>query len=177
MAHLAFIFCCAVWGTSFILLERVTHVMGPVEIGIWRMFSGAAVVGSFWWFESRRVSAESPRFAVHRRFSSLLVHCAAAGDSGVCAGAGIRAQFLRDDGRGDSAADDSVRCRCWRMLPTGASCSACWAGWRACFCWWKTAGSRDVVWAAGADADHSAVVGAEQHVLSNGSCRTCRLRR
>lgn len=49
MAHLAFIFCCAVWGTSFILLERVTHVMGPVEIAIWRLFSGAAVVGFFWW--------------------------------------------------------------------------------------------------------------------------------
>ncbi|HEX5472852.1 MAG TPA: DMT family transporter [Lacipirellulaceae bacterium] len=49
MAHLAFIFCCAVWGTTFILLERVTHVMGPVEIGIWRMFMGAAVVGVCWW--------------------------------------------------------------------------------------------------------------------------------
>jgi drug/metabolite transporter (DMT)-like permease len=51
VAHLAFLFCCVVWGTSFILLERVTHVMGPVEIGIWRMLSGAAVVGSCWWFK------------------------------------------------------------------------------------------------------------------------------
>jgi drug/metabolite transporter (DMT)-like permease len=49
VAHLAFIFCCAVWGTSFILLERVTRVMGPVEIGVWRMFMGAAVVGVCWW--------------------------------------------------------------------------------------------------------------------------------
>jgi drug/metabolite transporter (DMT)-like permease len=49
VAHLAFIFCCFVWGTSFILLERVTHFFGPVEIGIWRMLSGAAVVGLFWW--------------------------------------------------------------------------------------------------------------------------------
>jgi drug/metabolite transporter (DMT)-like permease len=49
VAHLAFCFCCFVWGTSFILLERVTHVMGPVEIAIWRMFSGAAVVGFCWW--------------------------------------------------------------------------------------------------------------------------------
>jgi drug/metabolite transporter (DMT)-like permease len=49
VAHLAFCFCCFVWGTSFILLERVTHVMGPVEIGIWRMLSGAAVVGACWW--------------------------------------------------------------------------------------------------------------------------------
>lgn len=51
MAHLAFIFCCVVWGSSFILLERVTHVMGPVEICIWRMFCGAAVVGTFWWLK------------------------------------------------------------------------------------------------------------------------------
>jgi drug/metabolite transporter (DMT)-like permease len=49
VAHLAFIFCCAVWGTSFILLERVTRVMGPVEIAVWRMFTGAAVVGVCWW--------------------------------------------------------------------------------------------------------------------------------
>lgn len=53
MAHLAFIFCCVVWGTSFILLERVTHVFGPVEIAIWRLFSGAAVVGVFWWLKQR----------------------------------------------------------------------------------------------------------------------------
>lgn len=51
MAHLAFIFCCIVWGTSFILLERVTHVFGPVEIAIWRLFSGAVVVGFFWWLK------------------------------------------------------------------------------------------------------------------------------
>ncbi len=45
VAQIAFLFCCLVWGTSFILLERVTHVMGPVEIAIWRMLTGAAVVG------------------------------------------------------------------------------------------------------------------------------------
>jgi drug/metabolite transporter (DMT)-like permease len=27
----------------------VTHFFGPVEIGIWRMLSGAAAVGVFWW--------------------------------------------------------------------------------------------------------------------------------
>jgi len=52
VAHLAFVFCCLVWGTSFILLERVTHVFAPVEIAIWRMLSGAAVVGAFWWFRA-----------------------------------------------------------------------------------------------------------------------------
>jgi len=51
VAHLAFIFCCVVWGTSFILLERVTHVMGPVEIGIWRLLCGAGIVGSCWWLK------------------------------------------------------------------------------------------------------------------------------
>jgi drug/metabolite transporter (DMT)-like permease len=49
VAHLAFAFCCFVWGTTFILLERVTHVFGPVEIAIWRMFLGAGAVGFFWW--------------------------------------------------------------------------------------------------------------------------------
>lgn len=59
MAHLTFLFCCFVWGTSFILLERLTHVMGPVEIAIWRLFSGAAVVGFFWWLkrDAYRISA------------------------------------------------------------------------------------------------------------------------
>ncbi|HEX3600506.1 MAG TPA: EamA family transporter [Lacipirellulaceae bacterium] len=51
MAHVAFAFCCFVWGTSFILLERVTHVMGPVEIATWRMFTGAAVVAFCWWWK------------------------------------------------------------------------------------------------------------------------------
>lgn len=53
MPYLAFIFCTFVWGTSFILLERVAHVYGPVEIGIWRMFSGAAAVAACWWFTNR----------------------------------------------------------------------------------------------------------------------------
>jgi drug/metabolite transporter (DMT)-like permease len=47
VAYLAFAFCCVVWGSTFILLERVTHAFSPVEIGIWRMLSGAAVVGAF----------------------------------------------------------------------------------------------------------------------------------
>ena len=50
MAHVAFCFCCVVWGSSFILLERVTHVFGPVEIALWRLFSGAAALAAYWWF-------------------------------------------------------------------------------------------------------------------------------
>jgi drug/metabolite transporter (DMT)-like permease len=51
VAQIAFLFCCLVWGTSFILLERVTHAMGPVEIAVWRMLTGAAVVGVLWWIK------------------------------------------------------------------------------------------------------------------------------
>jgi drug/metabolite transporter (DMT)-like permease len=50
MAHLAFLFVCIVWGSCFILLERVTHVFSPVEIGIWRLLSGAAALGVIWWW-------------------------------------------------------------------------------------------------------------------------------
>jgi drug/metabolite transporter (DMT)-like permease len=58
VAHLAFAFCCIVWGSTFILLERVTHVFGPVEIATWRMFSGAAAVALFCLF--RRQTLRMP---------------------------------------------------------------------------------------------------------------------
>ncbi len=44
MAYLAFVFVCLVWGSTFIFLERVTHALGPVEIGVWRLLSGAATL-------------------------------------------------------------------------------------------------------------------------------------
>jgi drug/metabolite transporter (DMT)-like permease len=53
VAHLAFIFCSLVWGSTFILLERVTHVFGPVGAGVWRTLCGAATVSVFWWFSAR----------------------------------------------------------------------------------------------------------------------------
>jgi drug/metabolite transporter (DMT)-like permease len=71
VAHLAFCFCCFVWGTSFILLERVTHVMGPVEIGIWRMLSGAAVVGACWWVKRDQYRMTGRDFLL-LAFASLL---------------------------------------------------------------------------------------------------------
>jgi drug/metabolite transporter (DMT)-like permease len=37
----------------FILLERVTHVLGPVEIALWRFGGGAAVLGLIWWWTQR----------------------------------------------------------------------------------------------------------------------------
>lgn len=50
VAHLAFVFCCFIWGSSFILVERVTHVMGPVELALWRFGGGAAVLALLWWW-------------------------------------------------------------------------------------------------------------------------------
>jgi drug/metabolite transporter (DMT)-like permease len=35
----------------FIVLERVTHVLGPVEIALWRFGGGAAVLGFIWWMK------------------------------------------------------------------------------------------------------------------------------
>jgi drug/metabolite transporter (DMT)-like permease len=42
-----------VWGSTFILVERVTHVMGPVEIGLWRYGGGAVVLAFLWWLTQR----------------------------------------------------------------------------------------------------------------------------
>ena len=50
VAHLVFLFCCFVWGSSFILVERVTHAFAPVEIALWRLFGGAAFVGLCWFW-------------------------------------------------------------------------------------------------------------------------------
>jgi drug/metabolite transporter (DMT)-like permease len=38
----------------FILLERVTHVLGPLEIALWRFAGGAAVLGILWWASDRK---------------------------------------------------------------------------------------------------------------------------
>ncbi len=37
----------------FILLERVTHALGPVEIALWRFGGGVAVLGFLWWWNQR----------------------------------------------------------------------------------------------------------------------------
>jgi drug/metabolite transporter (DMT)-like permease len=49
MAYLAFAFVCLMWGSTFILLERVSHALGPVEIGTLRLLLGAAALGAIWW--------------------------------------------------------------------------------------------------------------------------------
>jgi len=51
MAYLAFAFVCLVWGSTFILMERLSHDFGPVEIGVWRLLLGAAALGAIWWWK------------------------------------------------------------------------------------------------------------------------------
>ncbi len=49
MAYAAFVFVCLMWGSTFILLERVSHALGPVDVGTWRLLSAAAALGVIWW--------------------------------------------------------------------------------------------------------------------------------
>ncbi len=51
MAYLAFAFVCLMWGSTFILLERVSHALGPVDVGACRLLLGAAALGVVWWFK------------------------------------------------------------------------------------------------------------------------------
>jgi drug/metabolite transporter (DMT)-like permease len=48
MAYAAFVFVCLVWGSTFILMERVSHALGPVEIGIWRLLLGSGALFAIW---------------------------------------------------------------------------------------------------------------------------------
>jgi drug/metabolite transporter (DMT)-like permease len=54
---------CAVWGSSFILMERASHAYGPVAIGVGRLLGGTAVLALVWWLgrHSYRVSPEDFR--------------------------------------------------------------------------------------------------------------------
>jgi drug/metabolite transporter (DMT)-like permease len=45
--HVAFLFCCFVWGGSFILMDRAAHALGPVAIGMGRMAGGAVAIGLY----------------------------------------------------------------------------------------------------------------------------------
>ena len=38
----------------FILLERVTHALGPVEIALWRFGGASAVLAAIWWLTQRQ---------------------------------------------------------------------------------------------------------------------------
>ncbi|HCK41433.1 MAG: hypothetical protein CMJ72_08490 [Planctomycetaceae bacterium] len=55
MPYLAFLFICIVWGASFILMDRASHALGPVEIGICRLLGGALVLGVYWLYKRPQV--------------------------------------------------------------------------------------------------------------------------
>ncbi|NOY29232.1 MAG: DMT family transporter [Planctomycetes bacterium] len=50
MPYLSFLFICIVWGTSFILMERASHALGPVTIATCRLLGGALVLAIYWLF-------------------------------------------------------------------------------------------------------------------------------
>jgi drug/metabolite transporter (DMT)-like permease len=54
VSHLSFLFVCVTWGASFILMERATHALGPVEVAIGRLAGGAAVLAVVWWVQRGR---------------------------------------------------------------------------------------------------------------------------
>jgi drug/metabolite transporter (DMT)-like permease len=64
VAHIAFVFCCLVWGSSFILVERVTHALGPVEIALWRFGCGVAVLAFIWWWTQPQYRPSRREWAV-----------------------------------------------------------------------------------------------------------------
>lgn len=51
MAYLAFLFVCLAWGSTFILMERVSHALGPVEIGVARLLSATVALAAIWWWK------------------------------------------------------------------------------------------------------------------------------
>ena len=48
MPYLSFAFICLVWGSSFILMDRATHALGPVSIAVCRLLGGALVLAIYW---------------------------------------------------------------------------------------------------------------------------------
>lgn len=54
MPYLAFLFICFVWGSSFILMNRAAHALGPLAIGTGRLLGGAAVLALYWAWTRQR---------------------------------------------------------------------------------------------------------------------------
>jgi len=48
MPYVSFLFICLVWGTSFILMDRASHALGAVSIGVCRLLGGALVLAVYW---------------------------------------------------------------------------------------------------------------------------------
>lgn len=55
MPYLAFLFICIVWGSSFILMDRAAHALGPLAIATCRLLGGAAVLAVYWAWTRQKV--------------------------------------------------------------------------------------------------------------------------
>lgn len=54
MYHVYFAVLCLVYGSNFILMDRATTALGPVEIAFWRVFGGGLVLALWWRLSSHR---------------------------------------------------------------------------------------------------------------------------
>lgn len=55
MPYLIFLFICSVWGASFILMDRASLALGPVEIALCRLLGGALVLSIYWFVSGTKV--------------------------------------------------------------------------------------------------------------------------
>jgi len=55
MPYLFFLFICFVWGSSFILMDRAAHALGPLAIGSGRLLIGSVVLAAYWWTTGRHM--------------------------------------------------------------------------------------------------------------------------
>jgi drug/metabolite transporter (DMT)-like permease len=53
MPYLTFLFICAVWSMSFLLMKKSAVAFSPIEIGAWRVIGGAAILAVVWWWKGR----------------------------------------------------------------------------------------------------------------------------
>jgi drug/metabolite transporter (DMT)-like permease len=52
MPYLTFLFNCVIWGSSFILMDRAAHALGPLAIATIRLLGGSATL-ALWWAWTR----------------------------------------------------------------------------------------------------------------------------
>lgn len=54
MPYVMFLFVCAVWSVSFILMKKAAVAFSPAEIALWRVVAGAATLAVLWFWKDRR---------------------------------------------------------------------------------------------------------------------------
>jgi drug/metabolite transporter (DMT)-like permease len=55
MPYLTFLFNCVIWGSSFILMDRAAHALGPLAIGTIRLLGGSLTL-ALWWAWTRQAA-------------------------------------------------------------------------------------------------------------------------